>query len=794
MSEKKGSENKRILKVRVDDDLRRMSVDIPFPFEGLLQLLRESFPDLRPPFSVEYTDDENDIITVTNDEELAEVFNVFEKMGKRANLRVKSKTVKFKRNEDERKENLVKDGRVKDQKSVSKETSKEKKKNAVRHWGVACDVTGQCPIVGPRYHLRGQNYDLCEAAFNKLSAKEKTRYVKLTVSQPFPRRFATAWKRRFNKMKVQIFPVARFVADESVSDASVLTVDTPFTKRWRLRGHWPDKCALINIGGHDLSGKPRVPVERNDHSDPGTLEEKIVSVDLRTPEIPGRYKSFWRLCDENGRRFGSRVWVDIVCVPKPEAKSEGKVPTTDKEAKIISSFVNSRAAEDNASDDVISTFTSHFNKHRKSSSKEESEPVQTYSAKFVSNETFPDASVVAIDTVFKKSWKLSGCWPEGCNLMHIGGDMLGSTESRIPVEPNTDGLEKVISVTMRAPKTSGRYISYWRLCDANGKTFGCRLWADIVAAVQDAPVIKAKSPSDDEDVAVPILDADINSDFPPPPIATVVSEAVGNVEPIAITDVEEDQAIVDVTGVEEEKCAAASTPTPSTPPTYGSWLKTGLQHLAFGRLGYKALNPSTTVRPERSTNEDAYLVPSLNEVEDRAENVGDVVPSLDEVEDNKAGNLETKKNFDTPVSAEVDEKSTDMPISDMPISSEGRENTDSSVSAGKEEKSVDVTLSVKDGDKKDSPVSTEDVSAEKEENVSLSAEDEKKQDVSTVEVCSSATNDNERSSDTNTGQSVYKYSKEKEMLLSMGFPDDRCRFALDCNNGDINKAIQILIN
>ncbi len=46
----------------------------------------------------------------------------------------------------------------------------------MRHVGVSCDATGQDPILGPRFHKRGENYDLCEAAFAQLSAEEKAKY------------------------------------------------------------------------------------------------------------------------------------------------------------------------------------------------------------------------------------------------------------------------------------------------------------------------------------------------------------------------------------------------------------------------------------------------------------------------------------------------------------------------------------------------------------------------------------------------------------------------------------------
>ena len=44
------------------------------------------------------------------------------------------------------------------------------------HPGVSCDRSGMEPIVGIRYNLIGQNYDLCEAEFEKLSAELKPLY------------------------------------------------------------------------------------------------------------------------------------------------------------------------------------------------------------------------------------------------------------------------------------------------------------------------------------------------------------------------------------------------------------------------------------------------------------------------------------------------------------------------------------------------------------------------------------------------------------------------------------------
>jgi len=49
----------------------------------------------------------------------------------------------------------------------------------VRHWGVTCDVTGQHPIEGVRFWKRGEDYDLCQAAFDKLAPEEQEAYERI---------------------------------------------------------------------------------------------------------------------------------------------------------------------------------------------------------------------------------------------------------------------------------------------------------------------------------------------------------------------------------------------------------------------------------------------------------------------------------------------------------------------------------------------------------------------------------------------------------------------------------------
>eukprot|EP00966_Prymnesium_polylepis_P303585 7013005-Prymnesium_polylepis.1 len=47
------------------------------------------------------------------------------------------------------------------------------------HAGIICDRSGVSPIVGPRYTLEDEDYDLCEAEYLKLEPSERSKYTRL---------------------------------------------------------------------------------------------------------------------------------------------------------------------------------------------------------------------------------------------------------------------------------------------------------------------------------------------------------------------------------------------------------------------------------------------------------------------------------------------------------------------------------------------------------------------------------------------------------------------------------------
>eukprot|EP01116_Phalansterium_solitarium_P017993 TRINITY_DN4597_c0_g1_i1.p1 TRINITY_DN4597_c0_g1~~TRINITY_DN4597_c0_g1_i1.p1 ORF type:complete len:410 (+),score=115.77 TRINITY_DN4597_c0_g1_i1:763-1992(+) len=105
--------------------------------------------------------------------------------------------------------------------------------------------------------------------------------------------------------------LARFVADVTVPDGSIVAASARFTKVWRMRNesasNWPDGAALTFVGGDKLGLVDSVPAPS-----PPAQQDADFAVEMVAPNLPGRYVSYWRLVAPDGTRFGQRVWLDIV--------------------------------------------------------------------------------------------------------------------------------------------------------------------------------------------------------------------------------------------------------------------------------------------------------------------------------------------------------------------------------------------------------------------------------------------------------------------------------------------------
>ncbi|WCJ36137.1 ubiquitin-associated (UBA)/TS-N domain-containing protein / octicosapeptide/Phox/Bemp1 (PB1) domain-containing protein [Euphorbia peplus] len=210
------------------------------------------------------------------------------------------------------------------------------------HRGVQCDGCGVHPITGPRYKSKViDDYDLCSICFAQMG--NEVDYIKMDkpMSYRHPRPFkslhdskilnnipplSTAM-RHFGMRSVRPKLDSRFIMDVNVLDGTMMAPSTDFTKIWRMRNSgsvsWPQGARLVWIGGdkfcHEVSAELEIPV--NGLPVDGELD---VAVDFTSPELPGRYISYWRMASPSGTKFGQRVWVLIqVDASKKVSSSNG---------------------------------------------------------------------------------------------------------------------------------------------------------------------------------------------------------------------------------------------------------------------------------------------------------------------------------------------------------------------------------------------------------------------------------------------------------------------------------------
>lgn len=119
---------------------------------------------------------------------------------------------------------------------------------------------------------------------------------------------------------------ATFVEDRSIVDGQIVSGGAEFAKCWRMRNDgtcaWPQGTTISFVGGHSMLIEPDM-VHWNVTGDLAPGNEIDVEVEMKAPEEPGRYVSYWRLKTPEGEAFGARVWCDIVVAELERAGSSG---------------------------------------------------------------------------------------------------------------------------------------------------------------------------------------------------------------------------------------------------------------------------------------------------------------------------------------------------------------------------------------------------------------------------------------------------------------------------------------
>ncbi|KAI0094476.1 hypothetical protein BDY19DRAFT_1044297 [Irpex rosettiformis] len=108
---------------------------------------------------------------------------------------------------------------------------------------------------------------------------------------------------------------ATFVSDSNIAEGQIFPPGAEFVKSWHMRNDgdiaWPESTTLRYVAGDRLTpqGVEMQPVYVG-AVQAGT-EFELVGGEMKAPEVPGKYVSYWRLYDGE-QYFGSSVWVDIV--------------------------------------------------------------------------------------------------------------------------------------------------------------------------------------------------------------------------------------------------------------------------------------------------------------------------------------------------------------------------------------------------------------------------------------------------------------------------------------------------
>jgi hypothetical protein len=110
---------------------------------------------------------------------------------------------------------------------------------------------------------------------------------------------------------------AKFVADMTIPDNTVVASNTPFTKTWRLKNTgsctWDSSYLVSQISGTYMTQSPGYwIVQQGQTVAPG--ESVDISVGMTSPVENGSYQSYWGLKKENERRpfMAAREWEFIL--------------------------------------------------------------------------------------------------------------------------------------------------------------------------------------------------------------------------------------------------------------------------------------------------------------------------------------------------------------------------------------------------------------------------------------------------------------------------------------------------
>ncbi|EGX95880.1 ZZ type zinc finger domain protein [Cordyceps militaris CM01] len=147
---------------------------------------------------------------------------------------------------------------------------------------------------------------------------------------------------------------------ESVADGTIYGLNHVFEQTWTLRNDgnvpWPAGCVVKFSGGdymghvdstHPAGISDLVSASQSTvcYSQLAPGQEFQFTVLLRTPTRAGKFISYWRLCTDEGYRFGERLWCEVqarsvkAAPPTPVLEEEETAPEQADESQASSTMI-----------------------------------------------------------------------------------------------------------------------------------------------------------------------------------------------------------------------------------------------------------------------------------------------------------------------------------------------------------------------------------------------------------------------------------------------------------------------
>ncbi|KAG2160021.1 uncharacterized protein EDB93DRAFT_1324500 [Suillus bovinus] len=151
------------------------------------------------------------------------------------------------------------------------------------------------------------------------------------------------------QQQAQITPLSCvFVSDTTVPDGQIFPPGAEFVKSWRMLNDgvlpWPETTEIHFVAGESFSPEADSSmIVKVGRVDPGEALD-VWTGDLKAPDAPGRYVSYWNLTDGAGQRFGPNVWIDVTVAEPRQSADEA-----DDLSLASSSMVMPKSSSDNRS-------------------------------------------------------------------------------------------------------------------------------------------------------------------------------------------------------------------------------------------------------------------------------------------------------------------------------------------------------------------------------------------------------------------------------------------------------------